>query len=358
MNARDTGPAVELDRVARLRASLNAAPPVLRAEPHRWLVELVAEGLDQLPPPGTDTATRWHALALVAAADLSLAKLYEGHTDALAIRAELGADPAPPGSTWGVWAAESAGQRTLFEPDRDGDGETVRLSGRKHWCSGADEVSHALLTAWTPQGRGPQLVAIAMDQAEIEIDRGAWQAIGMGRSASVDLAFHGARAALIGAPGDYLVRPGFWQGGAGIASCWFGGARAIGTALHDALLAARTEPDGFSLAALGRVDVALQGVAAMLREAAAWVDAHPRDDARTLALRVRLAAEDCAQRVIDEATRALGAGALCRNARFARLVTDLPVFLRQSHAARDHATLGSRLLGPDRARGPGDGAWA
>jgi hypothetical protein len=47
--------------------------------------------------------------------------------------------------------------------------------------------------------------------------------------------------------------------------------------------------------------------------------------------------------VIDHATRALGAGPLCRNARFARALADLPVFLRQSHAQRDLAALGERL---------------
>jgi hypothetical protein len=43
---------------------------------------------------------------------------------------------------------------------------------------------------------------------------------------------------------------------------------------------------------------------------------------------------------MTHATRALGAGPLCRNARFARALADLPVFLRQSHAERDLAALG------------------
>ncbi|RML44509.1 hypothetical protein APX70_200126 [Pseudomonas syringae pv. maculicola] len=38
--------------------------------------------------------------------DLGLCKLYEGHTDALAIMAELGAPPPEQFSTWGMWAAE------------------------------------------------------------------------------------------------------------------------------------------------------------------------------------------------------------------------------------------------------------
>ena len=53
--------------------------------------------------------------------------------------------------------------------------------------------------------------------------------------------------------------------------------------------------------------------------------------------------EAAATTVLEHASRALGAGPLCRNAGFARMVADLPVFLRQSHAERDLATLGSEL---------------
>lgn len=58
------------------------------------LQALVNEGLDQLPLPARgQTLERWRALACVAGHDLGLCKLYEGHTDALAIMAELGAPP-------------------------------------------------------------------------------------------------------------------------------------------------------------------------------------------------------------------------------------------------------------------------
>ena len=46
--------------------------------------------------------------------------------------------------------------------------------------------------------------------------------------------------------------------------------------------------------------------------------------------------------MLDEAGRALGAGAFCRDAKFARAAADLPVFIRQSHAEHDFAALGER----------------
>ena len=103
-------------------------------------------------------------------------------------------------------------------------------------------------------------------------------------------------------------------------------------------------PDQVEALRTGAIDVALAGAAAVLREAAAWIDAHPRADAQRVAARARLAVEHAATRVLDHAGRALGAGPLCRDARFARAMADLPVFLRQSHAERDLASLGTGLL--------------
>ena len=96
----------------------------------------------------------------------------------------------------------------------------------------------------------------------------------------------------------------------------------------------------------------MQATAALMREGAQWIDAHPSADAGLVAVRLRLAAEDCARCVLDEVGRALGAAPFCRNARFARAAADLPVFIRQSHAERDFASVGERLV-----KQPGEGLW-
>ena len=63
-----------------------------------------------LPIPGRgQTELRWGALAAVAAADLTAARILEAHCDALAILAEDG--QPQPGGTWGVFAAEASGSR-------------------------------------------------------------------------------------------------------------------------------------------------------------------------------------------------------------------------------------------------------
>jgi hypothetical protein len=109
--------------------------------------------------------------------------------------------------------------------------------------------------------------------------------------------------------------------------------------------------DPHRLAHLGAVDVALAAAAAVLRESAARIDANPSADSQRETMRARLVVEEAATAVMTHATRTLGAGPLCRNARFARALADLPVFLRQSHAERDLAALGELVA----AAGQGDG---
>lgn len=338
----EAAPLLRLEDLARALAALDPARPAAER-----LTTLVRAGLDRLPLPGSGaTLLRWQALAAVAANDLSLAKLYEGHTDALAIFAELGVAPASPAeaASWGVWAAEAPQGRALIASDTDGPEDEVVLTGAKCWCSGAAGASDALLTAWQTDGCGPQLVSVHLNQPGVQVSGEAWQAVGMAGSASLDVAFERVGARLVGAPGDYLSRPGFWQGGAGIAACWYGGALGIADALRVAVSdGPAASRNAFRLAALGRVDVALQATAALLREAAAWIDANADADASALALRLRLCAEAAATRTLAEVGRALGATPFCRDARFARAAADLPVFIRQSHAERDLAALGERV---------------
>ncbi|ELX08166.1 hypothetical protein Jab_2c02120 [Janthinobacterium sp. HH01] len=299
------------------------------------LAQLIDAGLDQLPSPGGGaTLQRWQALALVAGHDLSLLKLYEGHTDALAILKELDG-PSMSSAAWGVWCAEPPGAVvTLTTSGPHG----FRLSGRKQWCSGAAGLSHALVSCRDAAGQR-WLAAVALRQPGVTVTQDGWHAVGMAASGSVDVVFDRAEACPIGAAGSYLRRPGFWHGGAGIAACWYGAAQSLADYLR-AAVREQSPPDVHRLAHLGEADIALSAAAALLRATAAAIDADPGADASLPALRLRLAAESAASSVLRHATRALGAGPLCRDAAFARLAADLPVFLRQSHAERDLAALG------------------
>lgn len=302
------------------------------------LQAMQAEHLDLLPLPGQGhTLQRWQTLARIAGCDLSLAKLYEGHTDALAILAECAAAHQVRDGIWGVWAAEPPDARVRIVAR---DGQRVILQGRKAWCSGALQIDRALITAWAEDDR-PQLVAIELSLPTQRIVADHWQAQGMATTCSVEIDFDDSPGTAIGSPGQYLQRPGFWHGGAGIAACWYGGAEALADYLREHCRKPRR--DAHADAHLGAVDAALYGARAALRECAAWIDRNPTLDAGFEVRRSRAQVEQAVEQVIAHVGRALGATPFCRSSHFARLSADLPVYLRQSHAERDLAELGVQL---------------
>lgn len=328
-------PALPCALEALLDDALEQCPqerlPALAGELLRRLVD---SGLGTLPLPGEGaTLQRWRALAAVAMRDLSLAKLHEAHTDALAILAEAGEADAPPSSLWGVWCAEAPG--TALSARRLPAEHLLQLDGEKRWCSGAAALTHALLSYRDEQGRAC-LAALELKQDGVRIIEDEWLAVGMAATRTARLQLDGAVARPVGAPGFYLERPGFWHGGAGIAACWHGAAAALVDGMRQRL--ARRN-DSHAMARLGSAECALAASAAVLRETARHIDADPAAGAMRQVLRARLVAERAALQVIADVGAALGPIPYCTQRRSARLLADLPVWLRQSHAERDMAAL-------------------
>lgn len=298
--------------------------------PTAVLVAMVEDGI-ALPLPGSGrTRERFSLLAEVAAADLSLGRLFEGHSDACAILAEGGLG-APDRAVMGVWAA--AGRASKLVARRDGAG--WRLVGRKAYASGAGTLTHALVTA-DADGSSRLFLVETGDAVTPVCD--TWQAVGMrdSDSATVEIdAWVGDDRAL-GQGGWYVARPGFWHGAVGVAACWLGGARSLAASL------VRAE-SVHALAHLGAVDASLRAAEALLDRAADAIDADPLSTGRVAELRarrVRAVAESAASDTLDRVGRALGAGPLCHDAAHARRVADLTVYLRQSHAEQDLEALG------------------
>ena len=289
----------------------------------------------ELPLPGSGrTRERWSALAALAEEDLSLARLGEGHADALAILAELDGPRPPAGSRWGVWAAQPPGPR--LEASRNGRG--WRLRGMKQYCSGARACTHVLVTAVA--GEENRLFAVSTEG--LAPVPGTWPATGMAGRDTLDVAFDDIPAEPVGPPGGYTRRPGFSHGGAGVAACWYGGARGVGRTLLAS--ASKRDVGPHALAHLGSVDIALRTALAALDRAADEIDADPGDlrgGGAARALRVRALAESVASDVIARVGRALGAGPLCHDEAHSRRVADLTVYLRQHHAERNLAELGA-----------------
>lgn len=325
-----------------LEAPAGAARTSSTDEPNGGLAlsdlrEAARSGMLDLPlPGGGQTRQRWDALASWAEHDLVVARIAEGHCDAVAILSEL-VGTTGGGRLLGVWAANDPA-RTLRA--RRQPGHWV-LSGAKRWCSGAFLLGAALVTAQAEDG--PRLFLVDLGLSGVHPCPGTWPAIGMAASDSLDVAFDDVRledTEAIGGPRSYTARAGFWHGSAGVAACWYGGARALSHALAERV---RVRPDEHRLAHLGAVSARLEAMEATLHVTAASFDQDPTDRAGTAERRARVAREVVeagASEVLERVGRAMGAGPLCHDRAHAQRVADLGVYLRQSHAEADQARLG------------------
>lgn len=349
----------------RWASILDRHPPPVAA-PAQVLRDLAASGAfdpEVLPLPGRGrTMERFRLLSEVAEHDVALARLVEGHADALAVLAEAEPPGAasrfahrparPPGELplrtplLGVWAAGPAAQVRAKQSPLGG----AVLDGSRRWCSGAGSLTHALVTAAFGDEDAASLFLVDLTRPGVLVDRRSWPAVGMAATDTFDVAFEGVAceaSALVGAPGWYLDRPGFWHGAAGVAACWWGGARGVARVLT-ARLCAAPRADPIVSAAHGEVAARLWSMECALDAAATAIDAHPADapGAARVAQLTRLVVERAVIEVVRLVGDATGAEPLAHDAAHARRVADLSVYVRQHHGARDAAVLSALLLAP------------
>ncbi len=290
---------------------------------------LGAEGALRLPlPAGGRTAERHLALLKVARADLSLARLLEAHTDAIAILAEQGRAPRMDG-IYGVWASDGPQSRLTAEKTASG----WSVSGLKQYCSGAGIIDAALVTVHSADGL--LLFEMPLDVRGVAVLQSQWATPAFSDTATGPVSFEGVSvpsSCVIGAPGWYLDRPGFWHGAIGPAACWAGGA----SSLIDAAIASNRN-DPHSLAQIGALTALGWGFEAILTKAGDEIDTCATDcgQARRRALMVRHLIERWCTEVLDRFGQATGPQLLAHDPFIVRQHAALAVYMRQCHGARD-----------------------
>lgn len=287
-------------------------------------------------PNQSNTLIRWQVLAYVSSLDLTLAKWFESHLDALSILHEVGYDKAPQG-LWAVWAAEGHP-----DPIRHTEG---KISGSKAWCSGASLVDYGLMTYRDKLGQA-QLLMVDMHQSGIDINNNAWQAVGMQATDTATLYFHEVDAINVGTPNAYLERVGFWHGAAGVAACWYGAAACIANYL---ITAYQHKPNDYKAMYLGQISTELAVTQHYFYYVADLIESEPLQNHELAIRQLRANVEQVARQVMEKVGQALGAAPFCGNAHFSRLTADLAVFIRQSHGAFDLQKIGELSSAFDRA---------
>jgi hypothetical protein len=298
------------------------------------MLDLLCAGRLDLPlPGGGETGRRFRSLAEFARQDLAAGRLIEAHTDARAILAEAG--HASPGGLLAVWASDGPSSRVRAILDRRG----WRLHGAKQYCSGLGIVDHALITASSAEGT--LLFRVPLAHPGLAADRSSWRTDALAATATGTVTLAEVVLSpehLVGDPGFYLERPGFWHGAVGVAACWVGGAIAVADQFR---VTERDDPH--TLAHAGAVEAECWALDTMLDVAAREIDDDPGDASgrtRIRALAVRHLVERACREIIDRAGRALGPGPLALDREHGQRVAGLALYIRQHHAERDLEQLG------------------
>jgi len=194
-----------------------------------------------------------------------------------------------------------------------------------------------LITIAEPEHR---LIDVDLNQSNLEFDRSEWHTQAFSETNTCSVTFNAIRISkrdLVGPPGFYLGRPGFWHGACGPAACWAGGA----AGLVD-WAAKQTRNDPHTLAHFGAMRSSLWAMEALLDAAGAEIDRSPTDGvaARVRALRVRHLVETHATDILRRLARAYGPHPLAFDQAVSTRYQELDLYLRQSHAERDLHALG------------------
>ncbi len=294
-----------------------------------------------LAPPGRGaTAQRHLDLAQVArTCTVSVARLYEAHTDALAILAEAGL-AGTARNLYGVWASEGGPAPLRYDP------ATRRLDGVKPFCSGLGVVDRALVTAAVGGTGGSVLLDVCVRRSDtISMSCSGWGSHALADTATGIVEYRGHPAnEPIGWPDWYLDRPGFWHGACGPAACWAGGAMAL---VDDAC--ERVDDDPHRAAHRGSLMAAAWSLRALLVQAGNEIDRTPADvvAGERRARSLRWTVERDVTDVIDRYGRAFGPRPQVESAAIGQRMADLQLYLRQHHAERELAVLARLPHEPD-----------
>ena len=262
-------------------------------------------------------------LAAIAEVNLSVARLAEGHVNAIRLIRHFGA--TPDACLHGVWGADGARPCCL-----EGNG----ITGAKRFASGLGVVRQAVVTV---KSDGATRLAIVDVTDTARHAPAAWDMLGMRATASGEIRLDGLAARWIGGPDDYFREPLFHGGVWRIAALQLGGTlglldrarAALGEVGHleaDAQVARLAPLLGRAMAAFGLVERAAE-----VAEGPAG-RADP-ERAVALSLQARLLTEDLAQDAIAAVERSVGLRHFEAGSATGRSARDLATYCRQ--AARD-----------------------
>ena len=276
------------------------------------------------------------ALRHLGRANLSVARLFEGHMNAVKLIA-LYADNQQRAAIFGgvrrsallgVWGADDPGDPLIMTCE----GEEIRLSGAKRFASGLGLVDQAIVTA--SDGAGGPYTLLAPTDAQERSDATGWRMAGMRATRSGRYDFSGlvlSADSLIGQKGDYFREPHFEGGIWRYCAAHLGGAEALYRSMVDQLVARDRADDPNQRRRVVACATALETSRLWLRRCAEEIEASDAAPGKAaLALLAREVTEDACRTAIEIVDRSLGMAAHDEGSAVERMKRDLSLFLCQA----------------------------
>ncbi len=328
-------------------APLDAASEAERTA--KGVAALFATGLLSAPLEGQldgtvayqfPSAAAIEVLSRLGGADLSLARLYEGHLNALQLIALYGDDSqrktlgqaTRSGAFYGVWGADGS---PAFSASANADG-SLTLAGTKRYASGLGLVTKALIPL-SAGADGMRLILVDVDDPH-RCDLAAWDMRGMRGSRSGTYDFEGLTIgadAEIGKAGDYQIEPYFVGGIWRCAAAQLGAVERLVTVLVETLKATNRFDHPLQTARVGQAIMAARTARLWIEDAASRVEVAktPDEIARAVSLSAyaRLQTETAGMAVIDLVERGIGLASFAHGHPAEAIGRDLAVYLRQAN---------------------------
>lgn len=268
-------------------------------------------------------------------ASLPLARLFEGHHDALDLVLRLGSDTTraktrrlvDDGGLLGVWGADAPGDPVTATV---GKGDVLRLAGRKAFASGLGLVRAAVLSVRMPGGC--QLLLVDATDAQRH-NPASWDVDAMVGTVSGQFSLAGLEAQpddRLGAIDAFYEEPFFHGGLWRIAAIQAGAVNGLAQGLRG-LLVARGQMDN-PLQRQRLAHVVRESLTAKLwaEAAASAMEGQIEDRSIETPLFAREAIEHAATSAMEQLARASGTALHSRTEPLARQVRDLRLYLRQA----------------------------
>jgi alkylation response protein AidB-like acyl-CoA dehydrogenase len=272
-------------------------------------------------------------LRLLGSADLSLARLFEGHVNAVSLVRRYGtreqmrglADRISRGGLSAVWGADDAEGLQVAGSD------VQRLRGRKILASGAGFVTDPLVTAKAQSGQVMCLLQLTTTE---KVDLSGWTAQGMRSTATGAVDLTGTElssAHMIGAPGDFIQQPYFSGGAWRFCAAHLGAIERLVDLFRGHLVARNRVEDPYQLQRLAQSIASAKTARFWVEEAARRLSADEGDAGSIVAFAnlTRMVTERAALDVMENVQRGVGLLSFIRPNPIERISRDLATYLRQ-----------------------------